>query len=494
MTKAVDAKLHSDAPVVLIEAPAGCGKTWTAAKFANDTAARFPDRRVLLLSHTHAACGEFHRRCHGGASRVTVETCDSFCLKTISPYARALGLPAPLEAHLDRQGGVSFADLSAKAVELFTRAPTIARAVSSSFPHIILDEHQDASKAQHNVIRLLREIGTSRLRIFGDPMQAIHVGDDQDYVAWDDLRAFADVNTELEEPHRWKDAPALGQWLKAARTTLKAGNPISFRNAPSIVVTRHQAFCGRDKFRDYKTAVRIIRTFLDNGAGDGALLAFRRPMTLSVAQLGAWRAPLNEGAQLDHMGPLVVAMEQHNGNAGLLAQSFLAFAADIGAGFNQNDRTATAKRLGSTINESKAGARQLSWLACCEPIYGNPTHRGVAQAMRLLRENPPVGYTLRLSGHAWAVSSFARTDDPRGYLSAFSRVRRRWALPNQVTSTIHKAKGLAFDRVLLCPLDRHQFPDDVLGARLLYVALSRARRSIRIALATDALPVRLIAD
>ena len=494
MTQTVDDKLHSDAPVVLVEAPAGCGKTWTAAKFANDSAPRAPERRVLLLSHTHAACGEFHRKCHGDASRVTIDTCDSFCLKTIAPYAHALGLPTPLEAHLDRPGGIPFADLSTKTVELFTRAPTIARAVSSCFPLIILDEHQDASKAQHDVIRLLREIGTSRLRIFGDPMQALHVGDAEGYVAWDDLRAFADVNTELEEPHRWKDAPALGQWLKAARTTLKAGNPISFRNAPSIVVSRHQLFCGRDKFKDFKAAAPIVRNFLDSAAGDAALLAFRRPMTVSIAQLSAWRAPLNEGAQLDRIAPLVAAMEQLDGNAGLLAQSFLAFAGDIGAGLNENDRLAIAKRLGGTINISKAGAKQLSWLACCEPIYSSPNHRGVAQAMRLVRENPPDGYTLRLSGHAWAVSSFERTDDPRGYLSALGRVRRRWALPTHVTSTIHKAKGLAFDRVLICPLDRNQFPDDVLGARLLYVAMSRARRSIRIALVTDALPAGLIAD
>ena len=44
------------------------------------------------------------------------------------------------------------------------------------------------------------------------------------------------------------------------------------------------------------------------------------------------------------MGPLVAAMEQHNGNAGLLAQSLLAFAADIGAGFNESDRAAMGTR------------------------------------------------------------------------------------------------------------------------------------------------------
>jgi hypothetical protein len=47
-----------------------------------------------------------------------------------------------------------------------------------------------------------------------------------------------------------------------------------------------------------------------------------------------------------------------------------------------------------------------------------------------------------------------------------------------VVSTIHRAKGLEFDRVLLCEYDDR--PEDDLGAenRLRYVALSRARRDI----------------
>jgi hypothetical protein len=51
--------LHSDAPLVVIEAAAGCGKTRTAAKFAKEMSSRLDHQRVLLLSHTHGACGEF---------------------------------------------------------------------------------------------------------------------------------------------------------------------------------------------------------------------------------------------------------------------------------------------------------------------------------------------------------------------------------------------------------------------------------------------------
>jgi DNA helicase-2/ATP-dependent DNA helicase PcrA len=63
-----------------------------------------------------------------------------------------------------------------------------------------------------------------------------------------------------------------------------------------------------------------------------------------------------------------------------------------------------------------------------------------------------------------------------------------------MVSTIHKAKGLDFDHVLLCPVDRHQYPDGNLGVRLLYVGLSRARLSIRLAVTTDAPTSHLTPD
>lgn len=175
MTREVDAKLHSEAPVVMIEAAGGCGKTTKAAKYPGEAAERLTSGKVLLLSHTHAACGEFQRKCAALGRKIDVETCDSFFLKAIGAYAQPLGLPSPIESHLGRPAdGIPFSALSEKAVELFRRAPTVARAVAAHYPVIVLDEHQDASVHQHEAVRLLREIGNAHLRIFGDPMQAIH--------------------------------------------------------------------------------------------------------------------------------------------------------------------------------------------------------------------------------------------------------------------------------------------------------------------------------
>lgn len=495
MTREVDEKLHSDAPVVTIEAAGGCGKTTKAAKYASEAAGRLSSGKVLLLSHTHAACGEFQRKCAALGKKIDVETCDSFCLKAIGVYARPLGLPSPMESHLGRaDGGIPFATLSEKAAELFRRAPTVARAVAAHYPIIVLDEHQDASIHQHEAVRLLREIGDARLRIFGDPMQAIHPANDNGYVDWDALWAAADDRGSLEEPHRWAEVPELGEWIMASRTALKAGDPVSLRDAPACVrAISHNGLAGRERFRDVPTASREVHGFLNGAANSAAVLAFLGNMAKSAAQAGGWRAPLNEGAQLDELDVLIQALEAHAGDAEGLAGVFLDFLAVIGVGLTADLSDGLRGRLGATINRDRAGRNQMAWLGCLEPIYALPDHRGMAGAMRMVRDTLPPGYTIRFGDHVWALSAFDRTDDPRAFRSTLGRIRRRRKWPPQMVSTIHKAKGLDFDHVLLCPVDRHQYPDDVLGARLLYVALSRAKRSIRLVLAGDAPTRHLVA-
>lgn len=488
MTREVDEKLHSAAPIVVIEAAGGCGKTTKAAKYAREAAARLSSGKVLLLSHTHAACGEFQRKCAALERKIDVETCDSFCLKAIGAYARALGLPSPIESHLGRvDSGIAFSTLSEKAAELFRRAPSVARAVAAHYPVIVLDEHQDASIHQHEAVRLLRAMGNAHLRIFGDPMQAIHPANDKRYVEWDAVWAAADDTGSLKEPHRWADAPDLGEWIMASRAALKAGNPVSLGDAPACVsVISHNGLAGRERFRDMPTASREVHRFLNSAPDSAAVLVFLGNMAKSTAQVGGWRAPLNEGAQLDELDVLIKALEAHAGNAQALAAAFLDFLGVIGVGLTTDISDGLRGRLGATINRNRAGRNQLAWLDCLEPIYATSDHRGIAVAMRMVRDTPALGYTIRFGDHVWALCAFDRTDDPRAFRSMLGRIRRRRKWPPKIVSTIHKAKGLDFDHVLLCPVDRHQYPDDVLGAHLLYVALSRAKRSLRLVLAGDA--------
>ena len=480
----IDHLLHSDAPLVVIEAAAGCGKTWTAAKFACEMSARLKQGRVLLLSHTHAACGEFHRRCEGPQLRIDVETCDSFALKLVSRYASALGLPIPLDSAIGRTDGVSFATLNSKAVDLVHRCPTIARLVGAQYPIIILDEHQDATTAQHELVMILMRMGGTKLRIFGDPMQALHRGAADNFVDWEALWKGCDDRIELTEPRRWSEAPDLGRWLTDARSILRSGGALCMSSAPSEVLVRNtSSFAGRKRLRDPPLAGDLLRGFLEEGPGRAVIVAHLGEMVQALAQSANWRARVNEGAVLEHLDRLLREQEVAQTVPAVLSLAFLNFAFEIGSGFPKSLREGLRRRLGDTLNWAQAGSKQEPWLRALSAIYLDADHRGLAAAMDQLLRCAPKGYRVRLPDHAATLRALGRADDPRSHLQSLSRIRRRRTPPNLSISTVHKAKGLEFRRVLVCPADLEQYPPDSYGARLLYVAMSRATH--RLTIVTD---------
>jgi Rad3-related DNA helicase len=82
----VSAALRSTAKLVLVEAPAGCGKTYQGASYARDIADSLGSGRLLILTHTHAACSVFHSRTLGVGSRVEIRTIDSLVSDLTDAY------------------------------------------------------------------------------------------------------------------------------------------------------------------------------------------------------------------------------------------------------------------------------------------------------------------------------------------------------------------------------------------------------------------------
>ena len=82
----VHAALRSGAPLVLIEAPAGCGKTHQGAEYAREIAAAGNSGRLLILTHTHAACSMFADARKGKGSRIEIRTIDSVIGQIAAAY------------------------------------------------------------------------------------------------------------------------------------------------------------------------------------------------------------------------------------------------------------------------------------------------------------------------------------------------------------------------------------------------------------------------
>jgi hypothetical protein len=92
---------YSHAPpvrLVVVEAPAGCGKTYQAAPFASDAAPIIGDGRLLILTHTNAACDVFAARSRGKSSRIEIRTIDGLITEIAGAYRKVFDLPADVGA------------------------------------------------------------------------------------------------------------------------------------------------------------------------------------------------------------------------------------------------------------------------------------------------------------------------------------------------------------------------------------------------------------
>jgi hypothetical protein len=88
----VHAALRSDATLVAVEAPGSCGKTYQGAGYARDIADSISPGRLLILTHTHAACSVFHGRTRGLGSHVEIRPIDSLVSQLTDAYHAGIGL------------------------------------------------------------------------------------------------------------------------------------------------------------------------------------------------------------------------------------------------------------------------------------------------------------------------------------------------------------------------------------------------------------------
>lgn len=196
-----------------------------------------PGQNVLFLSFSRAAVRQVLTRTRDvllsdERTRITVQTYHAFCMDILRAHGRLLhGGPARIlfpdrekiakAAHegewnteRDRlaadEGLYAFDNFAGGAAALLTTVPKVAELVADRFPVIILDEFQDTSDAQWELVRALAE--RSELIILADPDQRIFEYDDR--VDPERLNHVRDVLQPVEfdlggENHRSPDAGIL---------------------------------------------------------------------------------------------------------------------------------------------------------------------------------------------------------------------------------------------------------------------------------------------
>ncbi len=490
--------LDSDESLVVIEAPAGCGKTYQGANYAGRAASRLDIGRVLILTHTHAACGVFAKATQGRHDHVEIRTIDSLIVQIATAYHKSLDLPSDTY-NWARQSGEGIPGLASRVAELLAHRPMISDALANRYPIVIGDEHQDSSQDQDAIIMSMNRAG-SKLRIFADPMQRIYGGNNKatanaDRKRWEEMKSSG-AFTVLETPHRWRDgSPELGGWILDARIALRDGHPVELSGklpeGLQVIcvenVARKRAAFSLSKY-NRRPIDRIVKS------SDNLLVLTSQNETVdSLAAFWGRSLPIWEGHTREALEKLVRAVSANNGDAPAITKALLIFLRKVAAGFSPSSH---GNRLVREINSgctAKAWGKPALIQELGKYILEAPDHIGVSRCLKRLSElvdQRAPGFEAVKIDYRREFNDAVRLMDFSDPTDGMLEINRRRSFvhpmpPSKSISTIHKAKGLECENTIIVPCDRQTFSTTEYARCKLYVALSRAKRTLTLVLSSN---------
>lgn len=492
--KLVAELLRSDEPLALIDAAAGCGKTFQGAEYARDAALAVGNGRILILTHTHAACSVFQARTSSSRDKVEIRTIDALVAQIAGVYHKALGLPVDVTSWAWRDGGRNFDELARRVATFLTHQPMIGAALAARYPVVICDEHQDSSPERHDIVMALHR-GGSKLRIFGDTMQSIY-GSPSDRQAlkdrerWEALRASG-ASGKLEHPHRWrKGCSDLGAFIMAARKQLESGGQVDLSGPlpPSVKVLVADNISPNPKGYQLDKDQRKPIDALVRTSSQIMVLASQNDLVAALRAFWYRQLPIWEGHTRDALVELVATERDNAGNPEALAQAMLKFVGATSKGFSPSSHGAHLIREVREGCAKRRSGKPANIQTLARAIVEDPTHKGVSASLAQLRDfvsanvagfketqidrRTEFGDGIRLGEHATPDEGFAELARRRAHV--------RPQPPQKVLSSIHKAKGLECENVIIAGCGKKQFTETIYSRAKLYVALSRPMNSLTI--------------
>jgi hypothetical protein len=274
---------------------------------------------------------------------------------------------------------------------------------------------------------------------------------------------------------------------------LKTGGRVDLRTGlpPSIEVvyaenqspqTFEYRLSGRDR--------RRIDNF-ERGQSSLLILTHYNDTARSLRSFFNRRIPLWEGYTREALDDLVRAVGGTN-DTKALAAAVVDFMGNVGKAFSPSAfgnaferevaESCTARRKGKP-----AKIQDLARL-----LLQEPNHKGIANVLRQIFElsrtdTAFADVKIDCSNEFWDAVRLSEYGDVDTGLAQLTnrRTYSRPTPPDKAVSTIHKAKGLECESVIVLPCDAKAFPDTLEARRLLYVALSRARRNLMLVVSRD---------
>lgn len=205
----------------LLIAPAGHGKTTAIA----DCILHCPeDSCQLILTHTHAGIASLRTKFRNKnipQKKYQLETITGFAQRYVLCYLGSSKLPS--------EDDKSYFSIAVEKCRLLLQSNIVQTILKISYGGVFVDEYQDCTIAQHNMIMSLAS--NLPLHVLGDPLQGIFSFENASLVNFDnDLNEFTKFEL-LNHPWRWEDTnPTLGQCISNIRKSLIKGESIELNN------------------------------------------------------------------------------------------------------------------------------------------------------------------------------------------------------------------------------------------------------------------------
>jgi hypothetical protein len=449
-----------------VELAAGSGKTWTLA----DTVRSVADEggSALVLTHTVAGVhamtstlGEFDI----APNAYHVATLTSFAIELVSAYSVHAGFDVPETVDLSRAE-----EYIQGAVAVLGRQH-IRDVFSLSYTHVLVDEYQDCSTSQHALVRALKT-AIPRTVVFGDRLQGIF-GFADPIVDWaaEVLPEFPNFAMK-QVPRRWQGHnEELGAWLLTVRPHLVAGNVLDLSSGlPDGVTFLPKTAAGFELIN----AARQRR-------GDGETVVVITAPHLHSARAVAARLP--GYAVMEEMGGSFMA-KQLDGLSGLdprgYASWLTAAAKDCFTGYGKLDKGVLGRLAkGKPVSTLKRPGFERT-LAAIDRVQASSELGVLATEMDEIRQAREAQLHSREAWHDMTrVIEGCALDPEKDMPDELARVRERVRHGGRrsqlrVVSRTVLIKGLEYDHVIIANIA------ELSDACNLYVALSRARKSVTI--------------
>jgi DNA helicase-2/ATP-dependent DNA helicase PcrA len=452
-----------------VVAPAGFGKTHLIA-----ASICHAERRQLVLTHTYAGVNALRRkmsqlRVPGGACRVD----------TIASWALRLSLSYPTSSGwtIERPDQEQWAGLYRACAGLLDLA-FIRNIIRASYGGLYVDEYQDCSCPQHEIVlKLARDLPC---RIVGDPLQGIFDFDSEP-IDWDrDVSATFECLGQLDTPQRWERAgsPDLGRWLRTVREAIENRKGIDLtQRPPAGVVFKLANDDATHLLRAQENTCRYFQCERGN-----SVIAIHKGQPLYKAKCHylarhlAGKFSSIEEIEGKDLFSFIRKLELADADQARL-QKLIDFAETAMTGVHQSLPAATARGENTVIREN---TRNPQVATAGNTYLASPTSNNMAAFLTALNEVPAIKVVrVDLFHRAMGVLSkhalnplLTLTEAAEKYHAEF-RHRGRPVGRKRLIGTTLLVKGLEFDHAIV--LDAGS-----LSRKELYVALTRGAKSLTV--------------